>query len=85
MSGRALLVIQIDQDFERRLLSGRQADIQVIADGSNSNTAGTAVGYVGGSSNRSMPVGEANTASDLCPFGSRAEPGTIPTWKLAGT
>ena len=44
---RALLVIQIDQDFERRLLSNRQAGIQVIADGRNSNTAGTATGYVG--------------------------------------
>jgi pyoluteorin transport system permease protein len=43
---RALLVIQIDQDFERRLLSGRAADVQVIADGRNSNTAGTATGYV---------------------------------------
>jgi ABC-2 type transport system permease protein len=44
---RALLVIQIDQDFERRLLSGRQADVQVIADGRNSNTAGTATRYLG--------------------------------------
>ncbi|MEX0805104.1 MAG: ABC transporter permease, partial [Candidatus Binatia bacterium] len=44
---RALLVIQIDQDFERRLLSNRQAGVQVIADGRNSNTAGTAMGYVG--------------------------------------
>jgi len=43
---RALLVIQIDQDFERRLLSGLQANVQVIADGRNSNTAGTAMGYV---------------------------------------
>jgi ABC-2 type transport system permease protein len=43
---RALLVIQIDQDFERRLLSGLAADVQVIADGRNSNTAGTAMGYV---------------------------------------
>jgi pyoluteorin transport system permease protein len=43
---RALLVIQIDQDFERRLLSGQPADVQVIADGRNSNTAGTAMGYV---------------------------------------
>jgi ABC-2 type transport system permease protein len=44
--GRALLVIQFDQDFERRLLGGRPADVQVIADGRNSNTAGTALGYV---------------------------------------
>ena len=43
---RALLVIQIDQDFERRLLSGGQANVQVIADGRNSNTAATATGYV---------------------------------------
>jgi ABC-2 type transport system permease protein len=45
---RALLVIQIDQDFERRLLSGEEANVQVIADGRNSNTAGIAVGYVTG-------------------------------------
>jgi ABC-2 type transport system permease protein len=44
---RALLVIQIDQEFERRLLAGQPADVQVIADGRNSNTAGTATGYVG--------------------------------------
>jgi ABC-2 type transport system permease protein len=44
--GRALLVIQIDQDFERRLVAGQPADVQVIADGRNSNTAGTALGYL---------------------------------------
>lgn len=44
---RSLLVIQIDRDFERRLLLGQPSDIQVIADGRNSNTAGTALGYVG--------------------------------------
>jgi len=43
---RALLVVQIDRDFERRLLSGMPATVQVIADGRNSNTAGTAMGYV---------------------------------------
>jgi ABC-2 type transport system permease protein len=42
----ALLVVQIDQDFERRLLSGRTANVQLIADGRNSNTAGTATNYV---------------------------------------
>jgi ABC-2 type transport system permease protein len=44
---RVLLVIQIDQDFERRLLAGQTADIQVVSDGRNSNTAGTAMLYVG--------------------------------------
>lgn len=43
---RALLAIQIDQNFERRLRAGFPADVQVIADGRNSNTAGTAIGYV---------------------------------------
>jgi ABC-2 type transport system permease protein len=44
-SRRALLVIRIDQDFERHLLAGEPAQVQVIADGRNSNTAGTALGY----------------------------------------
>ena len=44
--GTALLVVQIDQDFERRLQRGQHAAVQVIADGRNSNTAGTALGYV---------------------------------------
>jgi len=43
---RVLLVIQIGPDFERRLLSGQPVDVQVIADGRNSNTAGTALNYV---------------------------------------
>ena len=46
-SRRALLVIQIEPDFERQLMAGQSADIQVVADGRNSNTAGTALGYVG--------------------------------------
>jgi ABC-2 type transport system permease protein len=45
---RVLLVVQIDQQFERRLLSGRGADVQLIVDGRNSNTAGVAIGYVNG-------------------------------------
>lgn len=44
--GRVLLVLRIDQDFERRLLGGGAAPVQVIADGRNSNTAGTALGYL---------------------------------------
>ena len=42
----ALLVIVIGQDFQRRLAAGLPADVQIIADGRNSNTAGTALGYV---------------------------------------
>jgi ABC-2 type transport system permease protein len=47
-SGRALLVLHIGQDFQRQLLQGRGAEVQLIADGRNSNTAGTAMGYVSG-------------------------------------
>jgi ABC-2 type transport system permease protein len=43
---RALLVLPISADFERRLLAGSGADLQVISDGRSSNTAGTAMGYV---------------------------------------
>jgi len=43
---RALLVVQIDPEFERRLFAGVPAEVQVIADGRNSNTAGTAMGYL---------------------------------------
>jgi ABC-2 type transport system permease protein len=43
---RALLAIQINQDFQRRLMAGEQGQVQVIADGRNSNTAATATGYV---------------------------------------
>ncbi len=45
-SRQALLVVQIGADFQRRLLSGQPADVQVIADGRNSNTAATALGYM---------------------------------------
>jgi ABC-2 type transport system permease protein len=45
-SGQVVLVIQIDQDFERHLKAGVAAPLQVIADGRNSNTAGTALGYL---------------------------------------
>jgi ABC-2 type transport system permease protein len=45
-SSRALLVVRIDQDFERHLQAGEPAQIEVIADGRNSNTAGTALGYI---------------------------------------
>ena len=43
----ALFVIRIDQDFERNLKAGRVAQVQVIADGRNSNTAATALSYLG--------------------------------------
>lgn len=44
---RVLLVVQIAPDFQRRLSAGETGVVQVIADGRNSTTAGTALGYVG--------------------------------------
>ncbi|MDR0378571.1 MAG: ABC transporter permease [Candidatus Accumulibacter sp.] len=43
---QATLAIVIDRDFERRLMAGKTAGIQVIADGRNTNTAGTAQAYI---------------------------------------
>lgn len=45
-SRRALVAVHIPRDFGRALLSSRQADLQVIVDGRNSNTALIALGYV---------------------------------------
>jgi ABC-2 type transport system permease protein len=43
---KALLVVQIPADFEQRLSAGQTAAIQLILDARNSNTAGSAAGYV---------------------------------------
>jgi len=43
---RAVLAISIDRDFERQLMDGKAAKVQVIADGRNTNTARTAQGYI---------------------------------------
>ena len=44
---KVLVVIQIEPDFQRRLSEGEAAPVQVIADGRNSNTAGSALGDIG--------------------------------------
>ncbi|MEJ2287774.1 MAG: ABC transporter permease, partial [Deinococcales bacterium] len=44
---QGLLVVQIGQDFSRDLQAGVPTQVQVIADGRNSNTANTALAYVG--------------------------------------
>lgn len=45
-SGEALMAIQIGPRFEQQLNSGEQASVQLILDGRNSNTAGSAAIYV---------------------------------------
>lgn len=42
---RALIAIRIGPDFGRRIEAGEPANVQVIADGRDSNTAATALGY----------------------------------------
>ncbi len=44
--GRARIVLVIPVSFSRRLQTGQGAVVQVLVDGSNSNTAATALGYV---------------------------------------
>jgi ABC-2 type transport system permease protein len=44
---KALLVVEIPSDFERRLYAGEQSPIGLILDGRNSNTAGSAAAFVG--------------------------------------
>jgi ABC-2 type transport system permease protein len=43
---KALLVISIPSDFQPRLSTGQSAPLQVILDGRNSSTAGSAAAYV---------------------------------------
>ncbi|WP_432726382.1 ABC transporter permease [Variovorax sp. W6] len=43
---KALLVIQIPSNFEQQLSAGQTVAIQLILDARNSNTAGSAAGYV---------------------------------------
>ena len=44
----ALMAVAIPRGFGRRLLAGETADVQVIVDGSDSNTAAIALGYAEG-------------------------------------
>jgi ABC-2 type transport system permease protein len=46
-SQQVLLAISIPVDFERRLYAGDAAPLQMVLDGRNSNTAGSAAAYVG--------------------------------------
>lgn len=43
---KALLVVHIEQDFEKNLQAGKTASVQLILDARNSNTAGIAANYV---------------------------------------
>jgi ABC-2 type transport system permease protein len=44
-SGRALAAMVVPRDYAQRIASGRDAEVQFIVDGSDSNTATIALGY----------------------------------------
>lgn len=44
--GKAQVAIWIPQDFSKNIKTGRDAHVQIIVDGSDSNTATIAVGYI---------------------------------------
>jgi ABC-2 type transport system permease protein len=43
---KAMIAVVIPPDFSSNLLGGKNATIQILVDGSNSNTATTAIGYM---------------------------------------
>jgi ABC-2 type transport system permease protein len=47
-SGQALVVLVIPQDYARNIRAGVLAKVQLLVDGTNSNTATIALGYAGG-------------------------------------
>lgn len=57
----ALLVLVFPADFERRLAQGAPAPLQLVLDGRNSSTAGTAAAYIG------TIVGDLNAARGNAP------------------
>jgi ABC-2 type transport system permease protein len=47
-NGSALIALDLPPDFSRRLLRREPAQVQMLVDGSDSNTAGVAMGYAAG-------------------------------------
>jgi pyoluteorin transport system permease protein len=65
---QVVLVLQIGRNFQRNLQAGLAADVQVIGDGRNSNTAGTAIGYVNaivGAFNADWQAGHGGSTSPI--------------------
>jgi len=44
--GSALVVLVIPEDFSDKILAGKETSVQVLVDGSNANTATTAIAYI---------------------------------------
>src|SRR5271154_1023673 len=43
--GAVLLTVAVDRDYAKDLLAGKEANVQLLLDGSDSNTASIAIGY----------------------------------------
>ena len=48
LSGKANMIINIDQGFSGKVLSGKSAELQIIVDGSDANTAVVSINYING-------------------------------------
>ncbi len=80
------MVVHVGQNFSANLLAGRSGALQVIVDGRNSNTAMLAINDVRDIVDRYQPhmAGELTAAVSRLRTSRRA-PGSIPTWKAAGS
>ncbi len=70
-SGQALLALVIPTDFAQRIESGRSVSVQLIVDGSDSNTAIIAIGYVEAVTltySRSMAIEEIQRVGGRTPY-----------------
>jgi ABC-2 type transport system permease protein len=56
-SGRALMALHIPSDFSKRLARGERAEVQVLVDGTDMNSAGVAAGYAAGLIGRYAQIG----------------------------
>lgn len=65
-TGKAQVALSIPSDFSEKIRTGRNADIQVIVDGSDSNTATIALGYVSAITERySQHIGARHSVPSL--------------------
>lgn len=48
LSQKARMAVNIDKDFSRNIIAGKNAELQIIVDGSDPNTAQVSLGYVNG-------------------------------------
>jgi ABC-2 type transport system permease protein len=73
INGTATLAIVIHARFAANLENGREAPLQVIVDGTNSNTALIALGYM----SQIVSIFQSEEAAQVIPLRAGAAPGTV--------